>query len=72
MDTLTAEEAYRVMYEGYTEILSVNDICKMLGIGRRRAYLLINSGQIKRIPCGRNIKVAKVAVIYYVLQSAQE
>ena len=44
MDTLTAEEAYRVMYEGYPEILSVNDICKMLGIGRRRAYLLINSG----------------------------
>lgn len=72
MDTLTAEEAYRVMYDGYPEILGVNDICKMLDIGRRRAYQLINSGKIKRIPCGRNIKVAKVAVIYYVLQSTQE
>ena len=72
MDTLTAEETYRVMYDGYPEILSVNDICKMLDIGRRRAYQLINSGKIKRIPCGRNIKVAKVAVIYYVLQSTQE
>ncbi len=72
MEALTTEEAYKVMYEGYPEILRVNDICKMLGIGRKRAYQLINSGQIRRIPCGRNVLVAKLAVIHYVLQSAQE
>ena len=42
------------------------------GINKKRAYQLIHSGKIPRIPCSRTILVAKVFVINYVLQSAQD
>lgn len=70
-DTISVNTAYSLMFRNYPEIVGITDICKMLNIGRNKAYQLVKSGVLKQIPCGRAIKVAKITVIDYVLQSAQ-
>lgn len=56
----------------YPEILEVKDLCEILGYGKKKIYQLVKEGQLKKIPCGRTIKVAKVTVIDFVLQCAQK
>ena len=72
MDTIDNYALYEYLYKDYPDIVRTKDICKMLNINEKRAYQLIHSGKIPRIPCSRTILVAKVFVIKYVLQSAQE
>ena len=63
---------YKTMFEEYPDIVGVQEICKMLGIGETKAYRMINDGTLRRIPCSRTHKVAKITVIDYVLQCAQK
>lgn len=39
------------------EVLSVNDIQQILGIGRRQAYELVNSGQFHVVRIGKTIRI---------------
>jgi hypothetical protein len=39
------------------EVLQVSDIQRILGIGRRQAYELVNSGQFHVIRIGKSIRV---------------
>jgi excisionase family DNA binding protein len=41
------------------DILDVGDIQEMLGIGRSKAYDLVNSGQFHTVRIGRLIKVSR-------------
>ncbi|GEL78678.1 helix-turn-helix domain-containing protein [Tenuibacillus multivorans] len=43
----------------YPEVLNVTDIQEILGIGRRQAYELVNSGEFHVVRVGRRIKVSK-------------
>ena len=40
-------------------VLDVSDIQKVLGIGRRQAYELVNSGQFQVVRTGKRIKIAR-------------
>ncbi len=60
------------MFSDYPDVVTVNDIRKMLGVSRDEVYQLIHSGTLKRIGKGRAFLVPKLSVINYVLRSAQE
>ena len=51
--------------------MGIDDLCKMLNIGKRKAYAMVKEGIIPKIPGSRTIKIAKISVIEYVLQNAQ-
>ncbi len=70
-NTISVNTAYSLMFKGYPAVVGIADLRKMLNIGKSKAYQLVNSGILKRIPCSREIRVAKITVINYVLQSAQ-
>lgn len=72
MDSIPLEVVYKNMYSEYPEILEVKDLCEILGYGKKKVYQLIKEGQLKKIPCGRTIKVAKATVIDFVLQCSQK
>ena len=72
MDSIPLEVVYKNMYSEYPEILEVKDLCEILGYGKKKVYQLIKEGQLKKIPCGRTIKVAKATIIDFVLQCAQK
>lgn len=47
-------------------VLSIEDICKILCIGKNSAYTLIRAGQIKHFRVGRQIRIAKSALLEYI------
>ena len=47
-------------------LLNVNDVAKILGVGKNLAYSLINSGEIKGLRIGTKIRVPKQALIDYI------
>lgn len=72
INSISTNTAYRVMFRAYPEIVGIKEICNMLNISRTKAYQLVGDGKLQRIPCGREIKVAKITIINYVLQGAQK
>lgn len=53
------------MLEGYPEILRVEDLQRILGIGRNTAYSLLKEKQIRSIRVRRLYRIPKSAVIEY-------
>lgn len=44
-------------------VLSVPELAKVLGIGRNAAYALVNSGEIRSIRIGKNIRIPQSALM---------
>lgn len=44
-------------------VLSVPELAKVLGIGRNAAYALVNSGQIRCVHIGKNIRIPQSALM---------
>jgi len=56
------------MFETFPDVLSVADICGALGIGRTKAYRLVNSGEIPSVKIGNAIRVPKHVLLDYISQ----
>ena len=55
------------MFELYPDILTVDQLCESLQIGKNTAYELLSSGQIKAIKIGNIWKIPRHNLIDYVL-----
>lgn len=53
------------IFTEYPDIVSVEDMMKMLCIGRSSAYKLLNSGEIRSIRQGKVHKIPKICIIDY-------
>lgn len=52
-------------FEDLPLTLRVEDLMPILGIGRNTAYELVRSGQIRSVRVGRQLRVAKDAVMEF-------
>ena len=58
------------MFKEYNDLITIDELCQMLEIGRNTAYHLLNSDLIKAFKCGRVWKIPKEAVEQFIrLQS---
>lgn len=57
------------MFENYPDIVSVEQLQKMLNIGRNTAYKLINENYIKSIKIGKIYKIPKIYIEDYILEA---
>ena len=55
------------MFENFDDILNVDDVAKALKIGTSQAYKLVRSGKIQSFKEGRAWKIAKLALINYIM-----
>lgn len=55
------------MFNEYNDLLNVEELCDILGIGKNVAYDILNNGEIKAFRTGRIWKIPKVAVEEYIL-----
>jgi len=55
------------MFNDYQDIITVDQLCEMLCIGKNSAYTLLALGQIKAFRHNRTWKIPKLAVTEYVL-----
>lgn len=51
-----------IMFKEYGDVVTVDDLCEMLNVGKNRAYDLLSSGEIKSKRIGRVWKIPKKAV----------
>lgn len=54
------------MFNIYGDIVSIQDMMKMLSIGKNKAYELVNSGIIKSFRIGNHIRICKTSIIQYI------
>ena len=65
------DDVYHLMFANYPDIVGVDQLCEMLDLKYKTVCKFIREGKIPRMPDGRKIRVAKIEVINYVLQRAQ-
>lgn len=58
------------MFEAYDDLISLETLCEMLGVGKNAAYELLRSKQIKAFRIGRTWKIPKKSVEEYILRQA--
>lgn len=57
------------MFEQADDILSIEEMCELLRIGKNTAYKLLTSGKVKAFREGRIWKVPRIALEAYILTS---
>lgn len=56
------------MFESYEDILNIQDVADILKVGSTQVYKLVRSGQLKAFKEGKDWKIAKPALIEYVVR----
>ncbi len=59
------------MFNEYSDIITIDELCEMLRIGRNKAYELLRNGEIKAFRSGRLWIISKQAVEEYVRNSGK-
>lgn len=55
------------MFNEYSDVVTIDELCEMLRIGRNKAYELLRNGDIKAFRCGRLWIISKAAVEEFVI-----
>lgn len=63
----TIKENYQLMFTAYPDVVNINQLKDMLGIGITLAYRLVKQKSIKSIKVGREYKIPKTNVISYLI-----
>lgn len=58
------------MFDHYSDLVSVEDLCEMLAIGKNSAYSLLASGEIKCFRHRRVWKIPRDSVTEYILRKS--
>lgn len=51
------------MFRKYPDVVTIPQVCEMLGVSRNYAYLLVKQGKLIRLDLGRIVRVTKSSVI---------
>lgn len=57
------------MFEQYNDVVTIEEMAEMMGIGRNCAYNLLHSKKVKAFRNGRNWRIPKQAIIEYIVNS---
>ena len=64
---MTAQRKERI-FADYPDVVTFSQMCAMLGnIGKRTAYELLKSGEIRYIKIGKSFKIPKASIIAYLV-----
>ena len=59
------------MQESYVELITIDELCELLMIGRSTAYNLLQNGIIKAFKIGKVWKISKAAVERYIKECSR-
>ena len=58
-------DTYRVMFKDYPDVVTVEQMSKMLGISMKTAYILLRENKILHFRVGRTYKIPKLNILRY-------
>ncbi len=59
------------MFEGFDDLLTTEEACEALKIGRNAIYALLSSGELKGYRIGRTWKIPRPALKEFVFRQAK-
>jgi len=59
------------MFEQYEDMVTIDDVCQMLNIGKNSAYRLLKEGKLHAFKIGRIWKISKFSVMEYVTSNTK-
>lgn len=63
---MKAQDAYKMMFRDYPDVVTVEQMCEMLGgIGIKTGYRLLKDGIIKSFVVGRRYRIPKLYILEY-------
>ena len=66
------KKSVRQMFRKYPDVVTIPQVCEMLGVSRNYAYLLVKQGKLIRLDLGRIVRVTKSSVIELKEKSLQK
>ena len=66
------KKSVRQMFRKYPDVVTIPQVCEMLGVSRNYAYLLVKQGKLTRLDLGRIVRVTKSSVIELKEKSLQK
>lgn len=66
------KKTVRQMFRKYPDVVTIPQVCEMLGVSRNYAYLLVKQGKLTRLDLGRIVRVTKSSVIELKEKSLQK
>lgn len=69
MNNNKKETLYKYMFPEYPDVVSINQLRKMLGISRHLAYDLVTTQKIYSLRIGNSFKIPKVCVVDYIIEN---
>ena len=60
-----ADHSYRDFFAEYPDVVSVDDVSRMLNICKHKVYALLRSGQMHSVRIGHVYRIPKKAVFRY-------
>jgi len=62
---VNTQELYQVTFKGYPDVLSVPQVCEILGVSTKTVYRLLRGGKILSLRIGREFRVPKLHLMSY-------
>lgn len=59
-----------MLKNNYDELLTIDEFCEMLAIGKNTAYRLLNSGTVKAFKIGHIWKIPKQCISEYIYEQS--
>lgn len=60
------QEAYKLMFREYPDVVTVEQMCEMLGgISVKTGYNILRSGKVKALIVGRRYRIPKINILEY-------
>lgn len=66
------KKSVKQMFRKYPDVVTIPQVCEMLGVSRNYAYLLVKQGKLTRLDLGRIVRVTKSSVIELKEKSLQK
>ena len=64
--------AYRVMLRKYPDVMSVQEMCEVLGISTKTGYEILRTGKISCLKVGRAYRIPKIHLLNYLFYAGPE
>ena len=59
------KNAIRFMLNDYPDVMSIDEMCRALSIGKKTGYKLLQTGQIRFLKIGRAYRIPKINLLEY-------
>lgn len=60
------------MFDAYEDVVTIDDVCSMLAVGKNGAYQLLREGKLHGFKIGRKWRISRESVIEYISHNTEK